>query len=106
MATAAQRTARSPASRFCSFKKERVVNAIVFDLDFEQLRTHYGDSYNNAYLESCRVLEEHFLPIAARPCRLRRFRRHCGQCDACRHRSNADASLVRFRGPLHPHVAN
>ncbi|MBO0697869.1 MAG: virulence factor [Zavarzinella sp.] len=33
--------------------------AIAFDLDIEQLRIHYGDPYNNAYLEIRRVLEEH-----------------------------------------------
>src|ERR1041384_789816 len=42
-----------------SFKKERVVYAIAFDTDIEQLRVHYGDPYNNAYLEIRRVLEEH-----------------------------------------------
>lgn len=33
--------------------------AIAFDLDIEQLRVHYGDPYNNAYLEIRRVLEAH-----------------------------------------------
>lgn len=40
-----------------SFKREGVVYAIAFDMDIEQLRTHYGDPYNNAYLEIRRVLE-------------------------------------------------
>src|SRR4051812_3278030 len=40
-----------------SFKKEGVVYAIAFDTDIEQLRVHYGDPYNNAYLEIRRVLE-------------------------------------------------
>jgi len=35
------------------------VYAIAFDMDIEQLRTHYDDPYNNAYLEIRRVLEEH-----------------------------------------------
>src|SRR5437660_12472869 len=35
------------------------VYAIAFDMDIEQLRTHYGDPYNNAYLEIRRVLEGH-----------------------------------------------
>ena len=33
--------------------------AIVFDMDIESLRQHYGDSYDNAYLEIRRVLERH-----------------------------------------------
>lgn len=33
--------------------------AIAFDMDIEQLRLHYGDPYNNAYLEIRRVLEGH-----------------------------------------------
>jgi virulence-associated protein VapD len=41
------------------FKKEGVVYAIAFDMDIEQLRIHYGDPYNNAYLEIRRVLEGH-----------------------------------------------
>lgn len=42
-----------------SFKKEGVVYAIAFDMDIDQLRIHYGDPYNNAYLEIRRVLESH-----------------------------------------------
>jgi virulence-associated protein VapD len=42
-----------------AFKKEGVVYAIAFDMDIEQLRVHYGDPYNNAYLEIRRVLEGH-----------------------------------------------
>lgn len=42
-----------------SFKREGTVYAIAFDMDIEQLRTHYGDPYNNAYLEIRRVLERH-----------------------------------------------
>ncbi len=42
-----------------SFKREGVVYAIAFDMDIEQLRVHYGDPYNNAYLEIRKVLEEH-----------------------------------------------
>ena len=41
------------------FKKEGIVYAIAFDMDIEQLRVHYGDPYNNAYLEIRRVLETH-----------------------------------------------
>ena len=33
--------------------------AIAFDMDIEQLRVHYGDPYNNAYLEIRRILEGH-----------------------------------------------
>jgi virulence-associated protein VapD len=35
------------------------VYAIAFDMDIESLRTHYGDPYNNAYLEIRRVLQRH-----------------------------------------------
>jgi len=42
-----------------SFKREGTVYAIAFDLDIEQLRVHYGDPYNNAYLEIRRILERH-----------------------------------------------
>lgn len=45
----------SPAS----FKRAATVYAIAFDMGSEQLRVHYGDPYNNAYLEICRVLERH-----------------------------------------------
>jgi virulence-associated protein VapD len=41
------------------FKREGTVYAIAFDMDIEQLRIHYGDPYNNAYLEIRRVLEAH-----------------------------------------------
>jgi virulence-associated protein VapD len=41
------------------FKREGTVYAIAFDMDIEQLRIHYGDPYNNAYLEIRQVLEEH-----------------------------------------------
>ena len=39
--------------------KEGRVFAIAFDMDIEQLRTNYGDPYNNAYLEIRRVLQRH-----------------------------------------------
>ena len=42
-----------------AFQREGVVYAIAFDVDIELLRIHYGDPYNNAYLEIRRVLEEH-----------------------------------------------
>ncbi|VTS02517.1 Putative virulence-associated protein D OS=Synechococcus sp. (strain ATCC 27167 / PCC 6312) GN=Syn6312_1748 PE=4 SV=1: CRISPR_Cas2 [Gemmata massiliana] len=42
-----------------SFKREGTVYAIAFDMDIEQLRIHFGDPYNNAYLEIRRVLERH-----------------------------------------------
>ena len=42
-----------------SFKREGVVYAIAFHMDIEQLRVHYGDPYNNAYVEIRRVLESH-----------------------------------------------
>jgi virulence-associated protein VapD len=41
------------------FKRAETVYAIAFDMDIEQLRIHYGDPYNNAYLEIRRVLEGH-----------------------------------------------
>src|ERR671913_157254 len=40
-------------------RKEGRVYAIAFDMDIEQLRTNYGDLYNNAYLEIRRVLQRH-----------------------------------------------
>src|SRR3954469_5848421 len=40
-------------------RKEGRVYAIAFDMDIEQLRTNYGDPYNNAYLEVRRVLQRH-----------------------------------------------
>lgn len=33
--------------------------AIAFDMDIDSLRPHYGDPYNNAYLEIRRVLQRH-----------------------------------------------
>jgi len=35
------------------------VYAIAFDMDIEQLRLHFGDPYNNAYLAIRRILERH-----------------------------------------------
>jgi virulence-associated protein VapD len=40
-------------------KEKTVVYAIAFDMDIEALRTHYGDPYNNAYLEIRNILESH-----------------------------------------------
>lgn len=40
-------------------RKEGRVYAIASDMDIEQLRTNYGDPYNNAYLEIRRVLQRH-----------------------------------------------
>lgn len=42
-----------------SFRRAGTVYAIAFDMDIEQLRTNYGDPYNNAYLEVRRVLQRH-----------------------------------------------
>lgn len=42
-----------------AFKREGTVYAIAFDMDIEQLRVHYGDPYNNAYLEIRRILERY-----------------------------------------------
>lgn len=42
-----------------SFRRAGTVYAIAFDMDIEQLRTNYGDPYNNAYLEIRRVLQSH-----------------------------------------------
>ncbi len=33
--------------------------AIALDMDMESLRDHYGDPYNNAYLEIRKVLQRH-----------------------------------------------
>jgi virulence-associated protein VapD len=41
------------------FKKGGRVYAVAFDMDIEQLRTNYGDPYNNAYMEIRRVLASH-----------------------------------------------
>jgi virulence-associated protein VapD len=41
------------------FKPGGTVYAIAFEMDIEQLRLHYGDPYNSAYLEIRRVLEGH-----------------------------------------------
>jgi len=62
MAVASVRDPRSSPLRSglpTSFKCETTVYAIAFDLDIEQLRIHYGDPYNNAYLEIRRILERH-----------------------------------------------
>jgi virulence-associated protein VapD len=62
MSTTTARDARPTPIRHglpASFKREGVVYAIAFDMDIEQLRVHYGDPYNNAYVEIRRVLEEH-----------------------------------------------
>src|SRR5687768_5478091 len=62
MTVAAARDARSSPIRQelpPSFKREGTVYAIALDMDIEQLRVHYGDPYNNAYLEIRRVLEGH-----------------------------------------------
>ena len=56
------REVRSDSSRRSlppSFKRETTVYAIAFDMDIEQLKLHYGDPYNNAYLEIRRLLERH-----------------------------------------------
>jgi virulence-associated protein VapD len=42
-----------------SFKRDTTVYAVAFDMDIEQLKLHYGDPYNNAYLEILRLLERH-----------------------------------------------
>jgi virulence-associated protein VapD len=44
-----------------AFKRDGIVYAIAFDMDIEQLRVHFGDPYNNAYVEIRRVLEGHQL---------------------------------------------
>jgi virulence-associated protein VapD len=62
MATATIPEARPVPARVTlppGFKRDPTVYAIAFDLDIEQLRIHYGDPYNSAYLEIRRVLEEH-----------------------------------------------
>jgi virulence-associated protein VapD len=41
------------------FREGGRVYAIAFDMDIEQLRTNYGDPYNNAYLEIRRILQRH-----------------------------------------------
>src|SRR5689334_13958224 len=62
MAVTSARDTRSSSIRHgfpASFKREGTVYAIAFDMDIEQLRVHYGDPYNNAYLEIRRILERH-----------------------------------------------
>jgi len=62
MSATVVRDARSSAIRHglpASFKREGTVYAIAFDMDIEQLRVHFGDPSNNAYLEIRRVLERH-----------------------------------------------
>jgi virulence-associated protein VapD len=41
------------------FRRISTVYAIACEMDIEQLRTNYGDPYNNAYLEIRRVLQRH-----------------------------------------------
>ena len=62
MTTATAKGTRAGALRHglpAPFKREGTVYAIAFDMDVEQLRVHYGDPYNNAYVEIRRVLERH-----------------------------------------------
>ena len=62
MATATVRIPRTNPIRQSlptSFKREGVVYVITFDMDIDQLRSNYGDPYNNAYLEIRRILEGH-----------------------------------------------
>jgi virulence-associated protein VapD len=62
MSTTATRDARQSQLRHglpASFKREGTVYVIAFDMDIEQLRLHYGDPDNNAYLEIRRALEGH-----------------------------------------------
>jgi virulence-associated protein VapD len=62
MAVATARDTRVGSLRHglpASFKREGTVYAIAFDLDIDQLRVHYGDPCNNAYLEIRRILERH-----------------------------------------------
>jgi virulence-associated protein VapD len=42
-----------------SFRRPGTVYAIAFDMDIEQVRSNYGDPYNNAYLEIRKVLQRH-----------------------------------------------
>jgi virulence-associated protein VapD len=55
--TAASMPARSAFPP--AFKRDTTIYAIAFDMDVDQLRQHYGDPYNNAYLEIRRVLQRH-----------------------------------------------
>src|SRR3954468_23167553 len=62
MSTPILRDARPSPTRHglpAPFKREGTVYAIAFDMDIEQLRVHYGDPYNNAYVEIRKVLEGH-----------------------------------------------
>lgn len=56
-ATAAEPEVRQGLPK--SFRKAGTVYAIAFDMDIEQLRSNYGDPYNNAYLEIRKVLAKH-----------------------------------------------
>jgi virulence-associated protein VapD len=42
-----------------SSRKAGTVYAISFDMDIDQLRSNYGDPYNNAYVEIRKVLQRH-----------------------------------------------
>src|ERR1043165_3615744 len=46
-------------ANYSSPRAEDRVYAIAFDMDIALLRQHYGDPYNNAYLEIRRVLQKH-----------------------------------------------
>jgi virulence-associated protein VapD len=42
-----------------SLKRPAAVYAVALEMNVEQLKLHYGDPYNNAYLEIRRLLERH-----------------------------------------------
>lgn len=48
-----------PLPPFAKLPEDTRMYAIAFDMDIESLREHYGDPYNNAYLEIRKVLQDH-----------------------------------------------
>lgn len=54
-----RRSELAAAAADLSLREASRMYAIAFDMDIESLRDHYGDPYNNAYLEIRKILEEH-----------------------------------------------
>lgn len=48
-----------PLPPFSELPEDTRMYAIAFDMNIESLREHYGDPYNNAYLEIRKVLQHH-----------------------------------------------
>ena len=77
------------------------VYAISLDMDIESLKIHYGDPYNNAYVE-IRKVSEAGLRLAAGH-RVLRWEEHQGRdLRPGRDRVGTCAPPVRRVGPRHP----